>query len=355
VNLPPEASEGTRTQLSEHDVLISITADIGIIGYVDSSLPMPAYINQHIALVRFDQSKVSSKFVSYFLASEKPQKLFRASTDVGAKAGMSLITVQKIQLALPSLPEQCAIAEALSDADALIGALDRLIAKKRDLKQAAMQQLLAGNCGPPSSYGEWETRSMSQVCLNIIDCRGRTPRKLGMEWGGGDILALSARNVRMGHIDFEEETYFGSEALYARWMTNGDVKKGDLVMTTEAPLGNVALIPDDRKYILSQRTILLQLNPKLASAEYLLQLMTSKAFQDRLSENATGSTASGIQRKRFERLEQRLPPVAEQVAIATVLCDMDGEIAVLEQRRDKTHAVKQGMMQELLTGRTRLL
>jgi type I restriction enzyme S subunit len=77
VSLPPEAKEGTRTQLHEHDVLISITADIGIVGYVTSHLPQPAYINQHIALVRFDPSSTDGRFVSYFLASEKPQKLFR--------------------------------------------------------------------------------------------------------------------------------------------------------------------------------------------------------------------------------------------------------------------------------------
>ncbi|MCX6875288.1 MAG: hypothetical protein NTW21_16000 [Verrucomicrobia bacterium] len=104
VKLPPEAREGVRTQLNEHDVLISITADIGIAGYVDASVPSPAYINQHIALVRFDPSKTSGRFVSYFLASEKPQKLFRAATDTGAKAGMSLLTVQKIQTALPPSP-----------------------------------------------------------------------------------------------------------------------------------------------------------------------------------------------------------------------------------------------------------
>jgi len=143
VNLPQEASEGIRTQLHDHDVLISITADIGIIGYVSEDVPKPAYINQHIALVRFDSSNTTPQFVSYFLASEKPQKLFRALTDSGAKAGMSLQIVQKIHLALPpTKAEQEAIAGALSDADALIEALEQLIAKKRHLKQGVMQELL---------------------------------------------------------------------------------------------------------------------------------------------------------------------------------------------------------------------
>lgn len=141
VKLPQEASEGVRTQLKEFDVLISITADIGIIGYVDASVPSPAYINQHIALVRFDASQVCSKFVSYFLSSERSQRLFRASTDIGTKAGMSLIVVQKIQVALPTLPEQQKIADCLASLDDLITAQTQKIATLKTHKKGLMQQL----------------------------------------------------------------------------------------------------------------------------------------------------------------------------------------------------------------------
>ena len=263
--------------------------------------------------------------------------------------------LRQMPIPLPPPTERRAIVAAVADADALLRGLEHLIAKKRDLKQATMQQLLTGHQRLPAFHGEWEILSISELSLNIIDYRGRTPRKLGMEWGGGDIPALSARNVKMGYIDFEEETYFGSEALYKRWMSSGDAKRGDVVITTEAPLGNVALIPDDRRYILSQRTILLQINPERGVCEYLLQLMLSKPFQNLLSENSTGSTATGIQRRRFEKLEVFLPSVPEQTAIAEVLSDMDAELAALEQRLAKTRDLKQGMMQELLTGRTRLV
>ena len=107
VSLPAVDSEGARTQLQDGDVLISITADIGIVGHVTRRMPKPAYINQHIALVRFDPDQTSSRYVSYFLASERPQKNFRELTDSGAKAGMNLTTVQQIMVALPTtLDEQ---------------------------------------------------------------------------------------------------------------------------------------------------------------------------------------------------------------------------------------------------------
>jgi type I restriction enzyme S subunit len=141
VQLPPGENEGVRTQLKEHDVLISITADIGIIGYVDESVPSPAYINQHIALVRFDEGQLCGKYVAYFLASEKSQKLFRASTDTGSKAGMSLIGIQKIGLMLPVLPEQQRIATCLTSLDALITAETQKIEALKTHKKGLMQQL----------------------------------------------------------------------------------------------------------------------------------------------------------------------------------------------------------------------
>lgn len=141
VQLPPGANEGVRTQLKVHDVLISITADIGIVSYVNESIPSPAYINQHIALVRFDEEQLSGKYVAYFLASERSQQLFRASTDTGTKAGMSLIGIQKIGLMLPSLPEQHRIATCLASLDALIATETQKHAALQHHKRGLMQQL----------------------------------------------------------------------------------------------------------------------------------------------------------------------------------------------------------------------
>jgi type I restriction enzyme, S subunit len=201
---------------------------------------------------------------------------------------------------------------------------------------------------------DWHTTSLKELSRNIIDFRGRTPRKLGMDWGGGDIPALSARNVKMGGIDLQEETHFGSDALYRRWMTKGDAEKGDIVITTEAPLGNVALIPDKRKYILSQRAVLLQVDPSQAVSTYLFQLMMSDGFQRSLSSNASGSTATGIQRRRLEELELRLPPLPEQRPIADALADIDATIGALHKLIAKQRAVKLATMQQLLRGTTRL-
>jgi type I restriction enzyme S subunit len=175
-----------------------------------------------------------------------------------------------------------------------------------------------------------------------------------MEWGGGDIPALSAGNVKMGFIDFNEHCYRGSNALYNRWMTRGDTAKDDVIFTTEAPLGNVALIPDERKYILSQRIVLLQIDSGQAVSPYIFQFMLSGQFQKMLADYASGSTAKGIQRKKFEQLRLPLPPLPEQRAIAEALSDVDGLLGGLDRLIAKKRELKQAAMQQLLTGQTRL-
>jgi type I restriction enzyme S subunit len=290
-------------------------------------------------------------FTFYFLDSLD----FSRYNSGGAQQSLNRNFIYPILIAIPDVKEQRAIATTLSDVDALIAALDQLIAKQRHLKTATMQQLLTGKKRLPGFGEEWNVYSIEEICRNVIDYRGRTPKKIGMEWGGGDIPALSANNVKMGLIDLKVESYLGSEELYEKWMKNGDPQKEDIVFTMEAPLGNVALIPNDKKYILSQRVILMQTHQTLVANRFLVQLIMSSQFQLALSQDSSGSTATGIQRKKLEKISLSLPPLEEQREIATVLSDMDDEIAAIEARRAKTQAIKQGMMQQLLTGKVRLL
>ncbi|WP_294278970.1 restriction endonuclease subunit S [uncultured Chryseobacterium sp.] len=288
----------------------------------------------------------NSKFLKIALDYNKQQILDNAIGSSQKALTINSLSITKIPL--PPLSEQKAIAEALSDADAWIESLEQLIAKKRLIKQGAMQELL-------TPKEDWEVKNIKEITNNIIDYRGVTPKKLGMEWGNGNIVALSAGNVKKGYIDFNSECYFGSEELYKRWMRNGNPKKNDIVFTLEAPLGNVALLPNNDKYILSQRTILLQLSEKF-NPNFIFQILLSNKFQNYILESATGSTAQGIKRQVFEKLLVTVPKsLTEQTRIATILSDMDAELEALEGQLRKARKVKQGMMQGLLTGRVRLV
>lgn len=283
--------------------------------------------------------------------------------------------ISNMKIVLPPLREQKKIATALFDTDVLISELEKLIEKKQAIKTATMQQLLTGKTrlpefalredGTPKTYKEselgqipedWGIFEINEVVENIIDYRGRTPRKLGMDWGGGNIVALSAGNVKKGYIDFDAECYLGSELLYKKWMRNGEAQKDDIAFTMEAPLGNVALIPDYSKYILSQRTILLQINRQEFDPHFVFHVLMSNEFEKYISDQATGSTAQGIKRSLFEKLKLVLPiKLAEQKSISQILDDFDFEIEKLNQKLNKLQLIKQGMMQELLTGKTRLV
>lgn len=195
---------------------------------------------------------------------------------------------------------------------------------------------------------DWKVLPLEKAISHLIDFRGKTPRKLGMDWGGGNIPALSANNVKMGFIDFKRECYLGSEELYDTWMTKGHTQKNDIIFTMEAPLGNAALIPDSERYILSQRVILLRCNDSF-SPEYLHQFIMSDHFQDILDTNSTGTTAKGIQQKRLIKLPLLRPPLPEQKKIARILSSVDSKLALIDQQITTTQTLKKGLMQKLFT------
>jgi type I restriction enzyme S subunit len=355
VRLPPLASaEAARTGVRDGDLLISITADIGIIGFVDASVSKPAYMNQHIALIRFDHARVSSRFVAYFLASERPQKVFVASMDVGAKAGMNLTTIRKIRLALPALPEQHAIAVALSDVDQLINAMETLIAKMRAIKQAAMHQLLSGKTRLPGFSGDWATTSVGRIGSTYGGLSGKSKA----DFGSGDARYVTFLNV-LENVILDIERF--DRVRVAPGESQNSVLKGDLLFngTSETPgdlaMGAVMYEQVDNLFLNSFCFGFRihdhdEYDPLFLA--YFFRGPTGRAMMYAL---AQGATRYNMSKAQFLRLHLSVPTYNEQNAIATVLSDKDAAIAALERRRDKIRAIKHGMMQQLLSGRVRLI
>lgn len=355
------------------DVLFAHNATVGPVCLLDSDFDF-VILSTTATYYRCNNDLLKNKYLAKYFCSDFFVSQYKAVMSQSTRNQVPILAQRKFLIVVPSKDEQTAIANVLSDTDALIAGLEQLIAKKHAIKTATMQQLLTGRTrlpafalrpdGTPKGYKtselgqipeDWITPTLKGITSNIIDYRGRTPRKLGLEWGGGNILALSAGNVKKGFIDYEAECYFGSDELYKKWMTSGDASKGDIVFTMEAPLGNVALIPNEDKYILSQRTILLQLERSKFLPTFIIQVFLSDMFQSYISESATGSTAQGIKRATFEKMFVAVPScLEEQTAIATILSDMESELTTLEQKLAKARDVKQGMMQQLLTGRIRL-
>jgi type I restriction enzyme, S subunit len=245
--------------------------------------------------------------------------------------------------------EQRVIAAAVSDVDALLVTLDRLIAKKRDLKQAAMQRLLTGRTRLPGFCGKWETTTLGALGSWFS---GGTPSKANETYWSGDIPWVSPKDMKVARIrdaiDHVGQTAIGNGT---RLLPTGAiliVVRG-MILAHSAPVARI-----ERPVAFNQDIKGLVVRSDIDSNFALWWLVAHEAILLSLTNEATHGTKR-IPTDELFKMKLRVPSLDEQAAVARVVTDMDDELEVLEQRRDKTELLKQGMMQELLTGRTRLV
>jgi len=267
-----------------------------------------------------------------------------------SQKALTIVVLKDLEIALPPAPEQRAIAEALSDVDALIGVLDQLIAKKRDLKQAAMQQLLTGQTRLPGFHGEWEVVKADDIG-RFRGGSGFPTKCQGATTGEYPFFKVSDMNNAGNETDMVTANNYISEALRKQL--------GAIAFPAEsiifAKVGAAVFL--ERKKILRKASCLdnnmaaFVLDANRAYYRFIHYVLLNTNLGKLVSTTALPSLSGSV----LSAIEMRLPPIPEQIAIAEVLSDMGVELTALEQRRDKTRAIKQGMMQELLTGRTRLV
>jgi type I restriction enzyme S subunit len=255
--------------------------------------------------------------------------------------------IRNFSVPMPPPPEQRAIAGVLSDVDALTGALDQLIAKKRDLKQAAMQQLLTGQTRLPGFHGEWVVKRLGELA-EIIS--GGTPKTADPSYWNGSIKWCTPTDITgcSGKYLLETERAISTGGLAS--CSAQLLPVGSLLLCSRATIGEVRIAGCE--ICTNQGFKSLVRKPGVSNEFLYYKVLTMKS---QMVERAIGSTFLEISKKDTAALQLPVPEHDEQTAIAGVLSDLDAELAALEQRRDKTRALKQGMMQELLTGRTRLV
>ncbi len=313
------------TEIEPDDVFLNITgASIGRSAVADSRVQR-GNVNQHVCIIRTDQAQLYPRFLNYFLLSTAGQRQIDSFQAGGNRQGLNFGQIRSFRLPLPPLPQQRAIAGALSDVDALLAALDQLIAKKRDLKQAAMQQLLTGQARLPGFHGEWQMKRLDNF----------SPLQRGFD--------LPTPQIRNG--DYPVVYSNGVQNYHEKFMVKGP----GVVTGRSGTIGNVHFVEKD---FWPHNTALWVTHFKGNDPKFVFYLLTSIG----LERFSTGSGVPTLNRNDVHEFRISVPSSpAEQSAIAEVLSDMDTELAALEQHREKTRALKQGMMQELLTGRTRLV
>jgi len=326
------------------DVLISCSGTVGRVAVVPEGLE--CVMVRSAAMVKADPVKLCGSYLQYFLQSSVGQRQIAASLNQGAQANLFLGHIQGLLIALPPTKgEQEAIAEVLSDADALIESLEHLISKKCHLKQGAMQELLTAKKRLPGFGGEWETKHLGELILRFTG--GGTPSRLNPDYWGGDIPWVTVKDLGTFDPHHSQETIteagLGCSASHL-------VPAGTLITSTRMAVGRAVIYEVD--VAINQDLKALVPLPEMSS-QYLRLWFALNAPS--LEELGSGSTVMGISLADLKEVVLNLPRIPEQEAIVAVLSDLDADIAALETKLAKARLIKQGMMQELLTGRTRLV
>ena len=195
---------------------------------------------------------------------------------------------------------------------------------------------------------DWIKRLLLSNIEKIIDYRGRTPKKLGLSWSDTGYLALSALNVKNGYIDFNADANYGDQELYERWMGDNHLHKGQVVFTTEAPMGNVAQIPNDDLYILSQRTIAFEVKNDLIREDFLATLLRSPKVFNELTSLSSGGTAKGVSQKSLSNLKVCVPvSLDEQSAIGSLFRTLDDLLASYKDNLTNYQSLKATMLAKM--------
>lgn len=330
--------------VAKHPIGSIVFAKIGAAIFLERKrlLSQASCIDNNMMAFSLTDHHACQQFFYYLLLKFELGKLVSTT----ALPSLSGRQIGAIRVPVPPSDEQRDIAEALSDVDGQLSALDALIAKKRSIKRAMMQQLLTGKTRLLGFSGEWETITLGE----IADIRnGATPSTQVAAYWNGQIPWCTPSDITdtPGKYLFTTERNVTEEGLAS--CAASLLPVGALLLCSRATIGEIKIAASP---VCTNQGFKSLVCKDEVSNEFLYYLLISLRLK--LIERAIGSTFLEIGKRELASLEVKLPPHNEQREIATVLSDIDTEIIALEQQRDKTIAIKQGMMQRLLIGRVRL-
>lgn len=356
-----------------------------------------------VAIIRTDCTKLDPRYCAYFLNSPKTLALVKSLETGTTRKRIRRSELEQIQIPLPDLPTQNAIADVLSNLDQKIKANHQMNATLESIAQALFKSwfvdfdpvidnaLEAGNPIPeplqaradrratlgdqrrplpkavqqqfPSSFvfteemgwvpKGWNTQPLAEVVEEIIDHRGKTPTKLGGEWSESGYPAISAKNIKNGRIIKPDAIRFVNEGLYNRWM-KVPLTKGDVALTSEAPMGEIYYFASRTDYLLSQRVYGIRANKNLLSGSYLYFWLQTPYAKSDLAGRATGTTVVGIRQSELRKLAV-LCPSTDLVQEFTKL--VDGHLLRIDSNeieKDALAVLRDTLMPKLLSGQLRI-
>jgi len=344
--------KNSKSSLMEGDLLTVQTGDVGMTAIVPKELEGA---NCHALIIsRFVKEKANPKYVSYYFNSKFGRNRLKELETGTTVKHLNVGDMKYWEVPLPpTLEEQRAIAGALSDVDALIAELDALIEKKQQVKKGAMQKLLTGNKRLPGFDGEWVEKKLGDLVIrnelggNYSNSKNKT-----------DFPLIKMGNLDRGIINLDDLHYASNPSEVSE---RDRLNYGDLLFNTRNTpklVGKVAVWRNELpKAYYNSNLMKLEFDESFIASNFFMNYtMNTESFIEKLKSIATGTTSvAAIYTRDLFTLNISVPPKDEQKAIAQILSDMDAEIQALQSKREKYGQIKQGMMQELLTGKTRLV
>lgn len=342
-----------RCNPEKDDVLmVNIGAGVATTALVDVNYEFSL---KNVALLKPQKSKLIGTYLNHYQSFVK-RKITGSISTGGAQPFLSLSQIGQLKIAIPaSKAEQTAIANALSDADALIQSLTSLIAKKRQIKQGAMQTLLNPYENGQLKVG-WVVKKMSEVCWFQ-----EGPGVRNSQFTRSGVKLLNGTNIDQGELFLEKTDRYISEKEAHGWYSHFLADEGDIIIaysgiTVEKFHEKVTVLRKEHLPLcMNTSTMRFKVTSKELQHSYLKHFLRSKVFKGQIGGKATGSAQLNFGPSHVNAVEMALPPINEQTHIAAILSGMDAEIAALEAKLAKYRHIKQGMMQNLLTGRIRLI
>ena len=315
--------------LYEGDLLLSLTGNVGRVAFLTKEL-LPAALNQRVACLRIiDKEKLDIHYLFHLLNSDRFENLCIASSKGVAQKNMSTEWLKEYEFELPSIQEQRLLSKLFDKVESIIALRKKQLQKLDDLVKARFVEM----------FGDVEQEDTLLNLCNIIDYRGKTPEKV--EDG---LPFITAKNVRMHQLSIEPREYISKE-VYDSVMTRGFPREGDVVFTTEAPLGNVCRLPHfDTEFYVGQRIVTLQ-TEKLAPA-YLEYALDTDEFRRKVEGKSSGSTVTGIRVRLLEQLTIPVPNRASQEQFAAFVSQVDKSKLFIQQGLEKLETLKKSLMQQ---------
>lgn len=361
------------------DVVLTTEAPLGEVAQLGKGRVALA---QRVVTLRGRAGRLDSTYLLYLLQTEEMQDQLRARATGTTVLGIKQSELRKVSVMLPPFEMQKKAASVLAAIDARIDILretnttleaiaqalfkswfvdfDPVRAKQEGREPDGMDAETAALF--PDSLEEsklglvpkgWSVGTIDQATSMIIDYRGKTPKKLGREWSRSGIPAVSAKNIKRGRLVEKQAMNFVDGELFDLWMKD-KLAPGDVLMTSEAPLGELLYLAEDHNFCLSQRVFAMRANPINCFSSFLYFSLTSSETQERLSARATGTTVVGIRQSELRKVEMLFPPLLIQKRANDILSSCLLKIEKNESLNETLTTLRDTLLPRLISGQLRL-